>query len=428
MIIVDDALRRRARENRPIRVAIVGAGYSGRRIAHRILNTVPGMNVVAIANRTLRHACEAFRFAGVEKTELAGSGGELDNLIASECPAVTEDFQTVTASKNVDVVVEATGTVEYGARVVASALEGGKHVVLMNVELDATVGPVLKEQADAKGLIYSNCDGDEPGAAMNLVRFVRSLGLRPVVAGNLKGLYDPYRNPETQIEFARIWNQRPKAMAHFADGTKLSMEMNVLANATGFTVARRGMHGPKLGHVDDAAEYFADKIIGDGIVDFVLGAKPSNGVFVIAHDTDGVRREYLRYLKMGDGPLYVFYTPYHLPHLEIPNTIARAALFHDAAVAPLGRPVCDSVAIAKTDLACGTALDGMGGFCVYGLLETYETSARLRLLPIGVAEGCRLIRDVQQDQPITYDDVELPRGRLVDKLRLRQDSMAGMFR
>jgi predicted homoserine dehydrogenase-like protein len=258
---------------------------------------------------------------------------------------------------------------------------------------------------------------------MNMIRFVQSIGLTPVVAGNLKGLYDRYRNPETQRAFADKAGQKATTMTSFADGTKLSMELNVLANATGFVVGQRGMHGPALAHVNDSATYYRDKIQAPGIVDFLIGAAPSNGAFVLAHTTDAVKAAYLKYLKMGDGPLYAFYTPFHLPQLEIPLTVARAALFNDATVQPLGAPVCDSIAVAKRDLKAGDMLDGIGGFMCYTLLENCDVSSRERLLPMGVSEGCRLLRDIRKDQAVSYHDVELPRNRLCDKLREEQDNL-----
>lgn len=422
MIIVDNALRERAEQGRPVRVGVIGAGYSGNLIVYQILTAVAGMDVVAIANRAVSRAREAFISAGAENVVEVHRHGELDDVVSGGRYAVTNDYEAVTCSDSVDVVVEATGTIEYGAKVVTSAIENGKHVVLMNVELDATIGPLLKAMADDHGVVYSNSDGDEPGVAMNMIRFVRSIGLRPVVAGNLKGLYDPYRNPDTQVAFAETWGQKPKTMAHFADGTKLSMELNVLANAAGFRVARRGMHGPKLQHVNDSAAYFGDKVIEGGMVDFLVGAAPGNGAFVLGHSADAVRKEYLKYLKMGEGPYYVFYTPFHLPQLEIPNTIARAALLADVTVAPMGPPMCESLTIAKCDLAAGDVLDGMGGFSAYSLLENYTLSREQNLLPMGISEGCQLVRDVRKDQPIRYDDVELPPSRLIDRLRKQQDA------
>ncbi len=203
----------------------------------------------------------------------------------------------------------------------------------------------------------------------------------------------------------------------------------MLGNAAGWGVACRGMYGPKLEHVNDAPAYFLDKVSPEkltehtGLVDFLVGAAPSNGAFVLGYSEDPIRADFLQYLKMGEGPLYVFYTPFHLPQLEIPNTIARAALLADATVAPMGKPTCDSIAVAKKDLFPGEVLDGMGGYCAYALIENYQLSVSDDLLPIGVSEGCVVRRAVPKDQALTYADVEVPQGRLVDQLRVEQNAM-----
>lgn len=423
MMIVDRALAERVQQDNPVRVGLVGAGFSGSRIARQIVTAVPGLRLVAIANRTLAHAEGAWALAGVDDARRVEDPEGLTRAIADRTYAVTEDPAVLWMCPDVDVVLEATGTIEHGARVALESIRHGKHVVLVNVEMDATVGPILRRYADAQGVLLTDSDGDEPGVAMNMLRFVRSLGLDPVVAGNLKGLYDPYRNPDTQAEFARRNNQKPETMTSFADGTKLSMELAVLANASGFGVARRGMYGPNLEDVYAAPAYYADKLRAGGMVDYLCGAKPANGAFVLGMTDDPVRRDYLRYLKMGDGPLYVFYTPFHLPHLEVPNTIARAALLNDATVTPMGTPIADAVCVAKRDLRVGERLDGIGGYCGYTLIENYSEARREGLLPMGIAEGCRLLRSVTKDTAVTYEDVELPDGRLCDRLRAEQDAL-----
>jgi predicted homoserine dehydrogenase-like protein len=423
VIIVDTALEARVREGKPIRVGIVGAGFSGRTIAYQMVTGTPGLRVAAISNRTLAHAEGAFRAAGADDITIVESVPALDRAIRQCQPAITDDPSILCQADGIDAVIEATGTVEFGARVALDAIHNGKDVILANAELDATVGSILKAHADRAGVVITNTGGDEPGVAMDMIRFVRSIGLRPVVTGNLKGLYDRYRTPETQREFAERHNQKAKAVTSFADGTKLSMELAVLANATGFGVGRRGMYGPALNHVREGADYYRDKLRDAGMVDFLIGAEPGSGAFVIGYSEDPVRRDYLKYLKMGEGPLYVFHTPFHLPQLEIPNTVARAVLFRDATVTPEGAPVCDAVTVAKRDLKAGEILDGLGGFTCYALLENYATSREIDALPMGVSEGCRLKRDVSRDQVVTYGDVELPAGRLCDILRTEQDSL-----
>ncbi len=422
MIIVDRALERRDEEGRPVRVGLVGAGYMGRGITRQLLTAVPGMRLVAISNRTPERAEAAFRDAGAEEVRPVTSARELERAHESGAFGVTDDPLVLCRSGAVDVVIEATGAVEFGARVALGAIENGKHVVLMNAEVDATVGPLLKSYADREGVVLTNTDGDQPGVVMNLYRWVKTIGYQPVLVGNIKGLYDPYRTPETQKEFAEAHDQRPHMVTSFADGTKLSMEMAVVANATGFGVARRGMYGPECDHVREATDLFdADELLEGGIVDYVLGAEPGPGVFVLGYNDDPVKQGYMEYLKMGDGPLYTFFVPYHLPHLEVPVTAARAELFDDPAIAPAGGPVCDVFAVAKQDLQEGTELDGIGGFTCYGLIDDAETCHEEGLLPMGLSEGCRLTRPVPRDEPIRYDHVELPGGRLATKLRRTQD-------
>jgi len=422
MIIVDKALERRARAGNPVRVGLVGAGYMGRGIALQIVMAFPGLRLAAISNRTLSGAERAYRMAGITDFVHAENVAHMETAIAEGRAAVTGDALLLSEADGLDVIVEATGEIEFGARVVMKALERRKHVVLMNAELDATLGPILKTYADQNGVILTNTDGDEPGVAMNLFRFVKTIGFRPVLAGNLKGFYDPHRTPETQRKFAEEHHQKPRLITSFVDGTKLSMELTVLANATGFGVGKRGMYGPRCSHVKDALKFFPEKeLLGGGLVDYLLGAEPGTGAFVVAYNKHPVRQQYMKYFKMGDGPFYVFYTPFHLPHLELPVTVARAALFGDATVAPAGGPVCDVVTVAKRDLKAGEVLDGIGGFTCYGLIENSGIFRAENLLPMGLSEGCRLQRDIPMDSPIIRGDVELPEGRLCDALRAEQD-------
>ena len=258
---------------------------------------------------------------------------------------------------------------------------------------------------------------------MNLVRFVRGIGLRPLVCGNIKGLQDEYRTPTTQQAFAEKWGQDPYMVTSFADGTKVSFEQALVANATGMTVSQRGMLGmDHHAHIDELTSRYdvAELENAGGVVDYVVGSKPGPGVFVLATHDDPKQRHYLNLYKLGEGPLYSFYTPYHLCHFEVPQTVARAVLFGDATIAPLGAPTVEVVTTAKRDLKAGEVLDGLGGYDTYGVAERADVTADEELLPMGVAEGCTLTRDVAKDSVITYSDVLLPAGRLVDELRAAQ--------
>lgn len=419
MIIVDTAIQQRIAEDRPIRVAMIGAGYSAKHIASQIVSSFPGMHLAVIANRTPEAAKNVFSIAGIDDVTAINTAGELGDIIAKRRYCVTDNADAVFACEDIDAVIETTGEVEYGAWACLQAIKSGKHTFALNCEMDATVGPMLKVYADKHGVIFSNSDGDEPGVAMNLSRHVRTMGLEVVGAGNLKGFYDVHRTPDTQREFAEANNQKAHMMTSFVDGTKLSMELAVQANAQGFGVGKRGMHGPACDDVRTCLEHFPKDAFkpGRGIVDFLLGASPYTGAFVVAHTDHKLKQEYLQYLKMGDGPFYVFYTPFHLPQLEIPITVSRGVLLNDAAVTPKGRPYCEAAAIAKRNLKAGETLDGIGGFTAYTLIDNFSVARAENLLPMGVSEGCIMTRDVAIDTPITYDDVELPAGRVVDQLR-----------
>jgi predicted homoserine dehydrogenase-like protein len=424
MIIVDKALEKRQQDGNPIRVGLVGAGYIGRGIALQIEKFMTGMRLVAISNRTLSRAERAYKEAGVDSIEKVDTISQLEASIARGHYAITNDSFLLCEAEGIDAIIEATGAVEFSAHVATRAIAHHKHIILMNAELDATVGPILKVYADRAGVVITDADGDQPGVMMNLFRFVRTIGYEPVLVGNIKGLQDHYRTPETQKAFAAKHSITPQMATSFADGTKISMENAVVANATGYKVGKRGMYGPECSHVREAANLFPiDQMLNGGLVDYILGAEPSPGVFVLGNNEHPNRQHYMKHFKMGDGPLYVFYTPYHLPHLEVPLTAARAVLFQDAAVTPLAGPMCDVITVAKRDLEAGEVLDGIGGFTCYGMIDNSDVCKAENLLPMGLSEECRLIRDVLKDEAITYADVELPTDRLCDKLRAEQDAL-----
>ena len=423
MIIIDTALEKRKLEGNPIRVGMVGAGYMGRGITLQITNYIRGMELVAISNRTLSEAERAYRQAGVESVKPVETVAQLEESIARKQCAITDDAMILCQAEGIDALIEVTGTIEYSAHVTMRAIENNKHVILMNAELDATIGPILKAYADRAGVIITTSDGDQPGVIMNLYRYVNAIGCKPVLAGNMKGLQDPYRTPETQKGYAEKYKQKPQMVTSFADGTKISMEMAVVANATGLSAGKRGMYGPRCKHVNDAVNLFPmDQMLNGGLVDYILGAEPAPGIFVLGYNENPIQQQYLNYYKMGDGPLYVFYTPYHICHFETPLTVARAVLFKDAAATPIGGPVCDVIAVAKRDLKAGEVLDSIGGFTCYGMLENSGVCHAEDLLPMGLSEGCRLKINIKRDQAITYKDIELPPGRLCDKLRAEQNS------
>lgn len=422
MILVDVALRGREAAGKPIRVGLVGAGFMAQGLANQIASSVPGMRVVAVQGRRLERAVGVCEYAGL-RSVVVSSQGALEDAVGSGAVATTEDAMLLCRSEQIDVLVDVTGSVEFGANVVLEAFRNGKHVVLMNAELDATVGPILQRYADEHGVILSATDGDEPGLQMNLVRWVVGLGLTPRVIGNVKGLQDPYRNPTTQQAFAKQWGQNPAMVTSFADGSKISFEQAIVANATGFGVLARGMSRGRRydGSIMDIAELYDLETVRErgGIVDYTVGPAGVK-VFCLAEHDDPKQRRYLELYKLGPGPLYPFWIPYHLPHFEAPNAVARVVLFGDNVARPLGGPVVEVCAVAKRDLRAGEVLDEYGMYMTYGEAVNADEMSAGRYLPEGLVEGCRLVRDVPKDAVLTYDDVVLPPGRLADRLRAEQ--------
>jgi predicted homoserine dehydrogenase-like protein len=425
VILVDGALERREREHRPIRVAMLGAGFMGRGIALQILQSVKGMRLVAISSRRIQDAERAYSEAGATDIVRASSRADLERAIERGHYAASADATLLCEADGVDAVIEVTGSVEFGAARALEAIRHGKHVVLMNAEVDATVGPILQVYARRAGVIVTNVDGDQPGVIMNLFRFVNGIGVRPVLCGNIKGLHDSSRNPTTQASFAARWGQNPLMVTSFADGSKISFEQAIVANATGMRVGRRGMFGPTVAAgtpITDAVSWYPEDAVlgGTGIVDYVVGASPSPGVFVLGTHDHPQQKHYLNLYKLGQGPLYCFYTPYHLCHFEVPTTVVRAVDFGDATIAAR-EPMVDVVTTAKVDLKPGDLIDPIGGYLTYGQCENADTAAEQRLLPMGLAQDCHLKRSVPRDHVLTYDDVELPPARVCDALRQEQN-------
>jgi predicted homoserine dehydrogenase-like protein len=415
--VVLRGIEERSAAGDPIRVGLVGAGFAGRGFALRVVTGHPGMRLVAVANRTIAEAERAYADAGVTDVEQVSTQAELDRAIAAGRPAITDDPSLLTAASAIEAIVEATGEVEAGAHTAVGAIDNGKHIILINAELDSTLGSILKTRADRAGVVLTDMAGDQPGVLMDLLDEVRLLGFRPIMAGNIKSLLDHRRTPETQRGFAEATFQRPKMVTSFADGTKISAEMAVVANATGFGVSVRGMEGPRATRVEEAPGLFdLDALLERPIVDYIIGAEPSFGVFILGHGDNDLVRRYMKTYKMGDGPVYTFYRPYHLSPFEVPVAVARAVLFNDPVITPLGAPVCEVVSIAKRDLKAGEVLDGIGGFTVFGDIENAAIARSEDLLPIGLSDGARLRRGLPIDSAITFADVDLPPDRLSEHL------------
>ncbi|MCB0045818.1 MAG: hypothetical protein KDD92_10330 [Caldilineaceae bacterium] len=410
-----------------ISVGLVGAGQMGEGLICQ-MEMMNGMRAVAVADNAPGRARSALCEAGVEANQIV----ETDDLSLA-AQAITENRRIATTSatlianlEQLDIVVEATGVPEVGARVAWESILHKKHVVQMNVETDATVGFVLRRMAQAADVIYTLTAGDEPGAAMELFEFAYSLGFQVICAG--KGKNNPlntFATPNDVIKQATAQAMNPKMLASFVDGSKTMVEMTSLGNALGFVPDVRGMHGPTA--VPKTLDTtFIPKSDGgilsqSGVVDYARGVAP--GVFVVfTTEQPKVMRD-LRYLRLGDGPYWALYRPYHLANLETPISIARAVLKQETTIATERPPVVEAIALAKRDLKAGDAIDGLGGYTIFGSIERASVAREQDLLPLGLAPGSMLIRDVAQGAPITYADVMLDPSSTIVHLRRLQDQM-----
>lgn len=426
MIIVDAALLQREKQNNPIKVAIIGAGEMGKGMINQITKHTPGMIITATYSRSIEKAIQAYHLAGISNYKIATKLSDYEAAIELGYSVITDNIDLICEGAGTDILVEVTGTIEFAASTIIKAFENRKHVLSFNAELDATIGPILNEKAKAAGVMYGVGDGDQPGVTMNLYRYVKGMGFNPLVCGNIKGMQDHYRTPATQKKFAAFWGMNPNMATNFADGTKISMEQACIANATGMKVAKRGMLGFESNeHVDNLTHLFdVDELKENGgIVDYLLGAKPGPGVFIYATSDDPLAVKYLDYGKLGKGPLYSFYVPYHLLFFEIASSIVRMIDFNDIVIAPESGMHVDVIATAKTELHIGDIIDGIGGFKTYGICENYPIAKKERLLPMGLAEGCIVKKEIKKDGQISYEDVDLPDNMISHGLRIEQNKM-----
>ena len=406
------------RQGTPIRVGLVGAGQMGRGLIAQVAG-IPGMEVTAVADIDPERAVGAFQEIGQEPvTNREGQPGR---------PNVTDDAGDLSLSDTVDVVVEATGVPEIGARVAFDDIHNGKHVVMLNVEADVTIGPILTRMGRSAGVVYTGSAGDEPGAIMELYDFARSLGFEVVAAG--KGKNNPLdftATPDSLADEAATKHMNPKMLASFVDGTKTMVEMAAVANATGMTPDTPGMHGPEETVPNRLADLFSLEKDGGILssyhsVDYVRGIAP--GVFVIVQAAAEPVRETLEYLGQGAGPNHVLYRPYHLTSLETPISVARAVLYGEPTIASCDNPSAEVVAVAKRDLEPGETLGGIGSADYYTYI--YGVDEARDMLPMGLAEGARTTRALSRGDVIRREDVEQARGTFVGSLKQLQESALG---
>jgi predicted homoserine dehydrogenase-like protein len=414
-------LARRADDRGACRVALVGAGFVGRGLAHR-LRRLPGVELVAVVSRTAANGVDALRVAGFAPESIAAvtSAGDVRRAVERRAIVVTAEPRHLDELEP-DVVIEATGAIDAGVEVMVSALAASRDVISMNAEVDAVVGHLLHEVGRRSGSIYTIADGDQPGVLLRLLESARAMGFVPEVALNCKRHLDVHQTPGDGAGYADRDATSLLMTTAFGDGTKMQVENAVVANLTGLVPDQRGMHGIRT-TLADAADDVMHVVPGGGAVDFTLGGDFGAGVAVVARPDDpDFAAPYLRYFKMGDGPHYLLFRPYHLVHLEIAATLSDVVVDRTGLASPTGPPLTEVVAMAKQTLAPGQRIDGIGGWCCYGLIDDVGDAAGL--LPIGLAHHATVTRPVAADEPVPLDAVELDETAPIVRRRAQQDAL-----
>jgi len=400
-----DRLQRRADEIGEATVAVVGAGYVGTGVVHAIAQS-PGMRPSLVVNRNTDRAVAALTQMGVDEDAILVSDDATDlaEAIRAGTPAVTP-HAAIVAELPIEVVVEATGALNYGTETILAMLDAGKHVVSFNAECDALLGWLFHQRARSNDVIYTIADGDQPGVLFRLQQQIEAMGFEATALLNCKRHLNVHQNPETGAGYAARDTTSAHMTTSFGDGTKMQVEQALVANATGMIPDVRGMHGIES-TVATAAVDIAAALNEPGRVDFTLGGDFGAGVGILGtHPNHDLHEKAMRFYKMGDGPDYFFFRPYHLVHLEIPMTIAELILDNEP-LATIDAPhVAEVVAIAKKDLAADEDLDCIGGFSAYGHIDTAEGAAGY--LPVGLVEYATTTAPVAQDDPIPLSSVEL---------------------
>lgn len=417
-------LEKREQDRNPIAVAVVGAGQMGRGLVAS-LGHIPGMTPALVVDKDVELAENALISAGIPQhsIERASDPESASRLLSKGFHIVSSDTHIIPPN-GIEAVVEATGVPEVGAKVALDAIRRRQHIVLLNVETDVTIGPFLKQMADQARVIYSVSAGDEPGATVELVEFARTLGFKVIAAGKGKNNdLIPEATPDTVRREATEKGASPHMFCSFVDGTKTMVEMTAVANATGLIPEIPGMRGLHL-TIDELCTTLVPKSWGGvldhtGVVEFVHGVAP--GVFVVITSDNKVIRDDLRYLKVGPGPAWTLFRPYHLANLETPHTVAKAVLYGEKCLAPGDKPVAETVGVAKTDLSVGDHIDGIGGYMVRGLIMTANSAQEQHAVPLGLLQNAVLKRPIAQNEIIRHEDVELSSSSLIVTLRRLQD-------
>lgn len=426
-------LAARAETGKPVRIGLVGAGEMGTDIVSRVAH-MRGIEIGAISELNPQAAGRSVSIAygDPDRAVATDSTDALNAAIESGRIATTQRVETLLESGLIDVVIDATGIPSVGAEIGLSAMEHGKHLVMMNVEADVTIGAYLRSEAERLGVVYSLGAGDEPSSCMELIEFVSAMGHRIVSAG--KGKNNPLNfdaTPDAYTEEAVRRHMNPRMLVEFVDGSKTMVEMAAIANATGLIPDRPGMHGPACSR-DELNKVLIPESAGgvlssgEGRVDYSIGKGVAPGVFVVAEMDHPRIRERMEDLKMGDGPYFTFFRPYHLTSLEVPLTCARVVLYGKADMVPMARPVAEVCAVAKKDMAVGEVLDQIGEYCYRAWIMTAAEARSAAAIPCGLLTGAEITAPIKKGDLITRANAAVPANSKIAMLRARQDAMLGL--
>ncbi|MFZ7120391.1 MAG: NAD(P)H-dependent oxidoreductase [Eubacteriaceae bacterium] len=431
MLNLNTKLKELEVSGKTIKMGLVGAGQMGKGMVSQVM-LMKGMIPAIVVDINVDNAIESYTLAGVKREDVVVTSKLSEaNKAMEQGKFIASDNADLPAKANlIDVVVDATGVPDVGAKIALDAIMNKKHIVMLNVETDVVVGPLLKQLADNAGVIYTGSAGDEPGSVKEIYDFADGMGMDIVAIG--KGKNNPVVlgcNPDTVYEQAISSGVSPKMLTAFKDGTKTMVEMTAMSNATGLLPDVRGGHA-LTATVNELPNLFQLKENGGilnntKIVDYVNGVAP--GVFVIiTTDLPQIHHE-MQYLSMGPGPNYVLFRPYHLTSLETPLTAARAVIYNEPTIVPLpGKPIAETITVAKKDLTAGDMLDGIGGFTVYGSFDSYENAKAEKAVPLGlITKKTKLLTPKKPGEIITYDDIELDKSTLIYKLRELQETLIG---
>jgi len=414
MNFTEELIKREKELGRPVRVGLAGAGQMGSGLAAQI-GKIPGMELVACADIDLARAENALKLAGIEKIR---HNSEAISSIENGFGGVVNNAKAL-ADLPIDIVFEATGVPWVGAEVANACIDAKKHILMLNVETDVTIGRYLANKANANGVIYSVANGDEPVACKELYDFSVDLGFEIVCVGKGKNNpLDQTANPDTCLEKATKKKMNPKMLASFEDGSKTMIEMAALANAIGLPPDKVGMNGP-ISEVKDLNKTLIPIEDGGvlsaiGRVDYAFG--PAPGVFSIVKSDNPTVIDEMAYLSMGSGPYYTFYRPYHLASIEAPRSVGMAIINNEPGLQPVTW-IAEVIGHAKKELSVGDKIDGIGGYCSYGV--TYPAEQSKEFVPLGLLEGAIVTQEIKKGEPISKNSVQLP-DNLINNLRKLQ--------